>query len=56
MNTSTTDTHSRDNISSEITIGKKSDYKDQKPKTYKYDTNHYPNYRYNEETIIPVIN
>lgn len=45
MNTSTTDAHSRDNIS-DMTIAKKSDYKDQKQKLYKYEQNP----RYTEET------
>lgn len=51
MNTSTTDAYSRDNISSDITTAKKSDYKEQKQKNYKYDQNP----RYTEETSsIPV--
>ncbi len=50
MNTSTTDAQSRDNIS-DMTIAKKSDYRVQKQKVYKYDQNP----RYTEETnSIPV--
>jgi purine-nucleoside phosphorylase len=51
MNTSTTDAYSRDNIS-DMTIAKKSDYKDQKQKAYKYEQN--PRY-IEENNNIPVL-